>query len=195
VFVPLVDFLAATGCRLCALLLLPSIGSFLRLSLFERAMLIGGRETMLLVECHYGVRKVKFRVGALATWPHFNESLLGQCAHKLFNALSYTLHYHKHYQKSYAFSIPLINLLNCHCIMAPKKLHALSTNVNTKRERDRRAKKTGWDKKLMKAKRNDDAAIDYQKKITKKSKEFENAIPEEQAALIAAAKERAIQKR
>ena len=58
--------------------------------------------------------------------------------------------------------------------MPPRKkaADALSNNPNTIKERKRRANKTGFDKLLLKTKRQDSGAIDYAKKKAKSDPEF-----------------------
>ena len=65
--------------------------------------------------------------------------------------------------------------------MAPKKDPSqLSTNPKTVRELQRRQNKTGFAAEIMKAKRNDDAAILYAKKQLKLTPAWINATPEDQ---------------
>ena len=79
--------------------------------------------------------------------------------------------------------------------MAPKPRAILSDNPHTRKERQRRANKTGFEETLMKAKRADSGAWDWHKKQMKKSEKWKNASPEEQTAMEKARKVEVMQDR
>ncbi len=71
----------------------------------------------------------------------------------------------------------------------------LSTNPHTQRERERRAKKSGLDKRIDNAKRADSAAWDYAKKKLKATAKYINASEQEQEDLLKSKKEELMQQR